>query len=345
MKTVSQMTSLERMQHALKGLVVDRPPVALHNFLMTGVYAGFNDLSEWLQNGEMLAAAQLAVWKDFKHDALLVENGVTAMAQALGCEISYQKSIPPHVVRPILSDLKEIEKFSIPDPYKTHPLCEVIKAVKICRQKTGGEIYIMGRADQGPNSLAQALRGPEQWILDMMDPEQEEWVTRVLEFTTNCIIRYAEALIESGAHGSCIGGMGLSMLSPPLYKRIERPHQQRWCQAVQKAGGHAFVHSCGNESAILSAMVESGADCLELDPETSIEEVRSKVLSTKSVLGMLSPVIFELGSAQQVRDHIRNTLDAFAHCSRFIIGPGCALPIATKPENLAILMKEVTKKR
>lgn len=330
------------MQAALAGRTVDRPPVALHNFLMTGRYAGFHDLGEWLQDGEMIAAAQLAVWRDFRHDALLVENGVTAMAQALGSEIAYQKDLPPHVLRPLLADrLEDIEKLRVPDPERTHPLCEVIQAVRLCRQETAGRVYVQGRADQGPNALALALRGPEQWILDLLDPRQEALVKRVLEFTTNCSLRYAEALIAAGAHGSCIGGLGLSMLSPDLYRRVEWGSERRWCRGVQQAGGHAFVHSCGDEVLILRDLVATGADGLELDPATATAAVRTEVLGTMAVLGMLSPTLFEQGTTTQVREHVRSTLAALAGCSRLIIGPGCALPVDTKPENIAALMEEV----
>lgn len=343
-RPVSRMTSLDRMQAALTGRPVDRPPVALHNFLMTGRHAGFHDLGQWLQDGEMIAAAQLAVWRDIRHDALMIENGVTAMAQAVGCEIHYQKDVPPHVLRPILEDgLEGIEKLRVPDPERAHPLCEVLKAVRICRQETGGKVYVQGRADQGPNALAMALRGPEQWVLDLMEPDSEALVKRVLEFTTDCCVRYAQALIAAGAHGSCIGGAGLSMLSPGLFRRFELPCERRWTEGVQKAGGHAFVHICGDESPILRDMVNSGADSLELDPGTEAAAVKSEVLGATAVLGMLKPTLFELGSADQVRKHVRQTLAAFAGYPRLIIGPGCALPVDTKIENLAALMEEVSK--
>ncbi len=333
------MTSLERMRAALAGAAVDRPPVALHNFLMTGRYAGFHDLGEWLQNGEMIAAAQLAVWRDFQHDALLIENGVTALAQALGSEIAWQKDLPPHVLRPLLADrLEDIEKLRVPDPEGAHPLREILKAVRLCRQATGNRVYVMGRADQGPNALALALRGPEQWILDVMDPQKKPLVDRVLEFTTDCCLRYAQALIAAGAHGSSIGGLGLSMLSPELYRRIEQPHERRWCRGVQKAGGHGFVHSCGDETALLNDLAATGADCLELDPGTTVDR---RTLGRTAVLGMLSPTLFASGTAAQMREHVRDTLAKFRGCSRLIIGPGCALPVETKPENIGVLMEEV----
>jgi len=339
------MSSVECVVKALEGGYPDRTPVALHNFLMTGLYGGFDDLSRWLQDGEMIAEAQLRFWRDFQHDALLIENGVTALAEAVGCEIHYEKNVPPHVARRVLEDgLARIEKLRVPDPHQAHPLREMIKAVRICRRETAGRVYVMGRADQGPNALAAALRGPQQWILDLMDPELEPWVAKVLEFTTSCSIRYAEAVLEAGAHGTSIGGYGLSMLSPALYRRVEWPYEQQWCGAVRRAGGHAFLHICGKEEAILNDMAATGASCLELDPGTPAAAVRETMLRNTPVLGMLSPTLFEMGTAEQVASHVRETLDRFADCPCFLIGPGCALPVHTRPENIAALMEEVRRK-
>ncbi|MCC6579803.1 MAG: uroporphyrinogen decarboxylase family protein [Phycisphaeraceae bacterium] len=336
------MNSLERMMAALNGQPVDQTPVAIHHFLVTGRYAGFDDLGQWLQDGDMLAAGQLASWRELRHDALLIENGVTAMAQALGSEIVYPKSIPPHVRRPLLADgLEGLDHLRVPDPRTAHPLCEVLKAVRICRRETQDKVFIMGRADQGPNALAMALRGPEQWLMDLMDPDQDALVTRVLELTTACCTRYALALLEAGAHGSCIGGAGVSVLSPQLYMQREWPHQRSWCQAVRDAGGRAFVHACGNEQAILDDMADTGAHSLELAPDTPLTAVRELMLRLTPVLGMLSPILFEQGTTDELRDHVRRTLKMFAGCSRFIIGPGCALPVDSPLENLAAFVDEV----
>ena len=77
-------TSLERCRAVIRGEIPDRVPVDLHNFLVTVAYTGL-PMAAALQDGEMLAEAQLQFWRDFQQDMLLVENGVVAEAQACGC--------------------------------------------------------------------------------------------------------------------------------------------------------------------------------------------------------------------------------------------------------------------
>jgi len=90
-------------------------------------------------------------------------------------------------------------------------------------------------------------------------------------------------------------------------------------------------------------LASSPTDASKALAMAQLVRIRTDVLGTTAVLGMLKPTLFELGTAQQVREHVRQTLTAYAGCPRFIIGPGCALPVDTKIENLAVLMDEVSK--
>ena len=91
---MEQMTSLERTMAVIQHQIPDRVPVDLHNFLVTIAYAGL-PMAQVLQDGAMLAEAQLKFWRDFRHDVLLVENGVIAEAGACGCEIDWPIDGPP----------------------------------------------------------------------------------------------------------------------------------------------------------------------------------------------------------------------------------------------------------
>lgn len=64
---------LEKTLDALSGKATRDIPVALHNFLFAANYIGL-DLVEGLRSGEAMAQAQLAVFRDFEHDCLQMEN-------------------------------------------------------------------------------------------------------------------------------------------------------------------------------------------------------------------------------------------------------------------------------
>ncbi len=149
------MTSLERTMAVLDRRIPDRVPVALHNFLMAARMMGA-DFAEVMRSGELLAEAQLAAWREFGHDVIMHENGVCAEAEALGCEILYPRNSAPHVKETVLKSLDDVPNLKIPDPEKTFPLNELLKATRILVRETKGQVFIMGRADQGPVALAGA---------------------------------------------------------------------------------------------------------------------------------------------------------------------------------------------
>jgi uroporphyrinogen decarboxylase len=134
---VERMTSLERVAAVINHQIPDRIPVDLHNFLTTVHYAGYS-MAAALQDGDMMAEAQLKFWRDFGHDMLLVENGVVAEAEACGCDVAYSVAQPPRVVGHILAEgLNRIDNLEVPDPYTAHPMCEVLRAVRILANEIG----------------------------------------------------------------------------------------------------------------------------------------------------------------------------------------------------------------
>lgn len=149
-------TSLERVTAVLDGRVPDRVPVRLHNYLMACRMIGAD-----LCDGEALAEAQFAAWREFGYDFIMRENGVHAETEAMGCVVLYQPGVAPHVERPVVECVEDIDRLRVPAPEKTFLLIELLKATRILVRETGGKVFINGRADQGPITLALALCGPD----------------------------------------------------------------------------------------------------------------------------------------------------------------------------------------
>ncbi|MGA3264409.1 MAG: uroporphyrinogen decarboxylase family protein [Terracidiphilus sp.] len=95
-----EMTSLERCLATIRFEPRDRVPVDPHNFMMT--VAGSKLPSARLyQDGRLLGEAQVAAWKRFGHDLLLIENGTAALAKACGCEVTYLAGCAPIIEKPL----------------------------------------------------------------------------------------------------------------------------------------------------------------------------------------------------------------------------------------------------
>lgn len=340
---LSRMTSLERCQAVIRHQIPDRVPVDLHNFLATVHYAGL-PMARALQDGELLAEAQLKFWRDFGQDMLLVENGVVAEAQACGCGVEYFDDGPPRVARHILAEgLDRIDQLEVPDPFTTPPMDQVLKAVRILAREVGDRVFIMGRADQGPGALALALRGYERFVLDLALFEQPELIHQVLDFCVRVQTRYALALREAGAHGTATGGLGVSLLSPELYRSVEQPYERRFIQAVNQPDFPAALHICGDATPILEDMVATGAPILELDYKTDLHRAKEVLRGRAALLGPVNPELLWRAGPGEVEEVAREALELLAPGGGFILGPGCALGYDTPADNIHALIETACK--
>jgi MtaA/CmuA family methyltransferase len=333
------MTSLERVLATVGHRIPDRVPVDLHNFLPAVVHAGL-PLDAALQSGDLIAESQLRYWRDFGHDVLLVENGVIAEAQACGCEAEYKPDQPPDLVTHILADgLEKVLDLEVPDPFTTFPMNEVIRAVRILADEVGDRVFIMGRADQGPAALYGALRGYEQFVLDLQLDEQPELVRATLDFCTRVQRRYAEALREAGAHGTSMGGVGVDLIGPRLHRAFCHPYAREVIGAVSGPDFPYSLHICGDSTLILADMVATGAQMMELDYKTDMRAAKEALRGRATFLGPVNPVTLWGGQPSDVEREAREAIEILGPGGEFILGPGCALSLDTPDDNVHALVE------
>ena len=153
-------------------------------------------------------------------------------------------------------------------------------------------------------------------------------------------VALGEAQRRAGADSSTIGLAGVSLISPAMFDAFELPGARAFCTAMQRSGGFAFVHACGDETLLLKNLIATGADCLELDPGTDAEACKRAVQGRTSVLGMIDPAqVMRFGTPADVRRQARQMMSTMGPGGGFIMGPGCALPADTPLENVQTLME------
>ena len=57
-----------------------------------------------------------------------------------------------------------------------------------------------------------------------------------------------------------IGDAAASLISPAMFEEFAFPYQKRIVEAVHRAGARTKLHICGNTSAVLPQMIETGSD-------------------------------------------------------------------------------------
>ncbi len=286
----------------------------------------------------------MACWREVGHDMLQLENGVAALAESVGAEVRYTATEPPHVAEPILKSLDDAAKLRLPDPLKDFPLCENLKTTRIVARELGDKVFVCGRADQGPLALAAAIRGVENMVFDIMDaeddPHKQKQLRAFFEFCGECSIIYGLAQLDAGAHGTCIGGYGLSVISPRVFREYEQPLEKVYVQRIKATGKIAFLHICGDELPILEDMIDTGAQVLELDPLTDMTEAKQAAAGRTVLLGFVEPAnVVGRGTTAMVKQECEAVIKVLAPGGGFILSPGCAVPIETPGDNMKAMVE------
>lgn len=353
------MTSVERTWTVLRGGIPDRIPVDLHNFMMTA-YASGRPFPEYFQNGEAMAEGQLKAWREFGHDVLLVENGTAALAEACGCQVEYMAESAPVCHGPAIRSLDELDKLQVPDPYKVHPLKENLKATRIIAQEIGHKAFIIGRADQGPFSLASMLLGMDEFLYHLAlahqrprkgepvkeDVELTRQLHRLLEFSLEVTTRYAMAQMEQGAHITSIGESlsGPDVCSPKTYKEFEWGYAKKMVERLKAHNILLAYHICGDATAIVPDMVATGAAVLELDYKCDMPKIKAATQGKATILGPIDPsAVMAMGTPELVDEKCKEAIEILGPGGGFILGPGCALAPKTPPENIHAMVEAAKK--
>lgn len=335
------MTSLERCLATIRQQPHDRVPVDLHNFMMT--VAALNLPPEKLfRDGRLLGEAQIAAWQRFGHDMLIVENGTAALAEACGCEVSYVTGGAPVVKKPLLRDLSDVANLKVPDPAGS-PLCRaVLDATRLILERIGDRVFVMGRADQGPLSLACMIAGPEMLLLEMAAGERDDEIFALLDYATESYIGYAQMFREMGCPGTSMGEAQGSpdVISPGMYRKYCLPYAQKIVRALQSDDFFISYHICGNTTRIFDSMVETGAAILEFDYKCDKTAAKKAAAGKTTLLGPIDPSgVLHEGSAETVEAASREALEVLAPGGGYILGPGCALPATTPAANIDKLLE------
>jgi uroporphyrinogen decarboxylase len=336
-----EMTSLERCRATIRLEPHDRVPVDLHNFLMTVVDVKL-PAEKLFRNGQLLGEAQLASWKRFGHDMLVVENGTAALAEACGSQVSYLQGSAPLIEKALLASLSGVAGLRKPDPWNSPLSRAVLDATRFLLDEIGDRVYVMGRADQGPFDLACMIAGPETLMTEMALGENDEQIFELLEYASEAYILYASIFKEIGCPGTSLGEALCSpdVISPKMYEKYCLPYGKKVVSALQSDDFFMAYHTCGNTSKIIEKMTQTGARILEFDYKCDKAVAKRATAGKTTLLGPIDPSgVLHHGSVEEVETACREAIEVLAPGGGFILGPGCALPGTTPPENIDKLLE------
>jgi MtaA/CmuA family methyltransferase len=286
-------------------------------------------LSRFYLDHRVLVDANLAVCEDYELDIVQAISDPYREAADFGLEVEFPEDNLPINRKPLLAEPEDIKKLIPPNPAFGTRMSDRVEAIRLFREKVGGEIPIMGWVE-GALAEAADLRSVYLTMTDLV--RRPKWLEELLEICVQVEIAFSRLQVQAGADIIGLGDAVVSQISPAMYRRFALPYEQRIFAAVHEMGALTRLHICGNTSRILPDMMDSGADIIDLDWMVDMNSAAEKFGDRMSFCGNVDPVAIMMQSLPE------KVYEATQHCItvgglRSISGAGCEIPDGTPQEN------------
>ena len=262
------------------------------------------------------------------------------------------KRIPPNIMdvgHPLASArLEDVEKYPWPDP-EDHIRVDELRD-RLAVLKKAGTHAIAARAvnSYGPFEQAAALRGREQFLMDIvLNPELAQLlickVTDVLVRLTEIYLDIAGGDIDiMEIPGDDYGGTDDLLISPKVFDAILRPALERIIRPIKEYRKDLFVafHSDGAVTKLLGRFASLGIDLfhpLEPLPANDMVAIKAQFGGRLSFMGAIDLREAMPGSLADVEAEVKQRVRILAPGGGYILAPANHLQTDVPPENIVAL--------
>jgi len=336
---INSMNGYERITAALKGEKPDKVPVMLHNFMMAAKEHNVT-MEQYRENPKVIAEVFIASVEKYQFDGILVDIDTVTLAGAVGVPVDFPENDPACTHMGKLGHLEDAAHLQ-PARVENYKYIQIwLEAVRILKDYYKDEIYIRGNCDQAPFSLANMMRGAQNWMLDLMMSSNEQLGT-LLEYCTDATSQFIKLMAQTGCDMVSNGDSpaGPEMISPEIYLKYAMPYEKRIVEIAHNSGLPYALHICGDTSLILEQMLLTDSDAFELDYKTDINKIFNTFHNKVTLIGNIDPSgVLALGTLDSVKEKTLDLLSVYQNSNRFILNAGCAIPPNTPPENLKMMI-------
>lgn len=320
----SAVTHRERIAAALRGELLDRPPISL-----------WRHFPEEDRTAEGLADATVRFQRLVDGD--LVKLMPTGMYAVLDYGVRVQPA-PGDVgtTRFAAGPIREPADWSrLPDVSPERgTLKQQVDVVRLVRQALGPDTPVI-QTIFSPLNIALKLVGDQATLLDTV-ATHETLLRQALERITRDVVAFGRACQAAGADGFFFATQLADRAAFPeaTYRRLGVPYDLQVLQALRPASWCTVLHLHGEDPLfdLADAYPVDGVNWHDRDSTVSLAEGLQK---TKRCLvaGIARRGVITQGTPEQVAAEVR---DAIAQTGgrRLIVAPGCVIPDAVPVANL-----------
>ncbi len=330
------MTPRERVMNALAGRPVDRTPVANPTNvstveLMDLVDAPFPDAC---RDPELAARLAATGHTELGFDAVMPYFSIIQESSALGCEMQWEEKDNWPTVRMGNPIWKGADDVKIPPGFLEHQdNITITRSLRLLKEELGDEVAVFGKT-MGPWTLAYHVFGVEPFLL--MTVDDPDATLRALHKLKEISVLFGQAQIDAGADVLTFPDHATGdLVSGEYYRRfLLEIHQEM----VERLDVPLILHICGNTLDRMAYIAETGMAAFHFDSKNDPQAAMDTVAGGIRLVGNINnPETLYARGPEEVRGEVYKCLDAGVE----LIAPECAIPLATKLENLIEIPRAV----
>ena len=330
------MNPRERVMNALALKPVDRTPVANPTNvatveLMDLIDAPFPDAC---RDPELAARLAATGHTELGFDSVMPYFTIIQESSALGCEMQWEDKDNWPTVRMYRPIWKGPDDVHIPPGFLEHPdNLTITKSIELLRQEFGDRVAVIGKT-MGPWTLAYHVFGVENFLL--MTVDDPDMVMRALHKLKEISVLFGEAQIAAGADALTFPDHATGdLVSGEYYRRFLLDIHQ---EMAERLAVPLILHICGNTLDRMGYIAETGMASFHFDSKNDPQRAMDIVDGRIGLVGNINnPETLYARGPEEVRQEVFRCLDAGVN----MIAPECAVPLATKLENLVEIPKAV----
>jgi uroporphyrinogen-III decarboxylase len=159
-----------------------------------------------------------------------------------------------------------------------------------------------------PFEQLQRLRGPEELLIDLLDPEPEMlgFISRLHAFYCDYLQAWADTDVDALTFMDDWGSQKSLLVSPTIWREYFKPLYYDFAQIARAKGKKVFMHSDGEISTILEDLLEVGVDVLNCQIEVMGAERLTRYAGRLTFWGEVDRELLTVrGDANKVREEVQ----------------------------------------
>jgi uroporphyrinogen decarboxylase len=239
--------------------------------------------------------------------------------------------------------ITDIESHPWPDPVDPHRYTGLRERARRAHEE--GKLVILGGLCAGVTEMHSWLRGYLNYYTDFhLNTQLAEYLMdKVVELK---IAYWEKALAEAGEYVDVVteaddmAGQDRLLISPAIYHKYIKPRHIRLFQGIKDlAPVKVFFHSCGAIRPLIGDLIDAGIDILNpvQKSATGMNLIELKQEFGQDIAfwggGVDTQNIFGSGSPEQVREDVKQSIDALAPGGGFVFGTVHNTQPNVPPEN------------